>query len=371
MRSGKIRFYWRDAAALRGFSTAAALHGHTLHSKECLSFLPRYLRRVPGGARVLRQYEPASASRPGVDFSRAYWTPPLTPASALRLERKQIARLGLQALVSITDHDDIEACASLRVTADPALVPVSVEWTVPYGESILHLGMHNLPSGGRAAMAAMEAYTAAPAESALPELLRELSRAPETLVALNHPFWLEEGVTEAGHRRALGRFLRECVDWVHAFELNGTRKWKENADTIALAGAHERPVISGGDRHGCEPAACLNLTNARSFAEFAEEIRHGHSDILFMPQYREPMALRTLEGVRDVLRPYPEYPGRERWIDRVFYIGADGVARPVSAIWRGTPWALDAVANAVRLLGGAGLRPAMRLLLAEKSEALP
>jgi hypothetical protein len=40
--------------------------------------------------------------------------------------------------------------------------------------------------------------------------------------------------------------------------------------------------------------ACLNFTNAKSFGEFASEIRAGHSTVLFMPQYREPMALRIL-----------------------------------------------------------------------------
>jgi hypothetical protein len=358
MKAGKVGFVWRDPAALRGFNAAASLHGHTMHSKECLSFLPRYLHRVPGVSRVVR----------AVDFSRAYWTPPLTPATALDVERKQIASLGLRPLVSLTDHDDIEACTALRVTADRAAVPASVEWTVPYGASILHLGIHNLPSGAaRCSMSAMQAYTAAPKESELPDLLHALSRAPETLIVLNHPFWLEEGVTEAGHRCALERFLRECLEWVHAFELNGTRKWMENADVIALAEAHARPVVSGGDRHACEPNACINPTNARSFSEFVAEIRQGSSSVLFMPQYREPMELRTLEAVRDILRPYPDYPGRERWIDRVFYIGDDGMARPLSVIWRDTPWApLGAVAGIVQFLAGASLRPAMRLLLAER-----
>jgi hypothetical protein len=220
-------------------------------------------------------------------------------------------------------------------------------------------------------MAAMQAYTSAPNESELPDLLRELSRMPETLIVLNHPFWLEEGVSEAGHRWSLERFLRECLAWIHAFELNGTRKWRENADAIALAETHGRPVISGGDRHACEPAACINLTNARSFSEFAAEVRQGNSSILFMPQYREPMALRMLEAIRDILRPYPEYPGRERWVDRVFYTGDDDVARPLSVIWRDTPWALGATAGIVQALAGASLRPAIRLLLAQRGEVLP
>lgn len=107
MKSSNVSFLWRNAECARPFRTGVCLHGHTMHSEECLSFLPRYLHRVPGVSQVVSRYE--RGSRPTVDFSRAYWTPPLNPVSALRLEREQITKLGLQALVSLTDHDTIEA----------------------------------------------------------------------------------------------------------------------------------------------------------------------------------------------------------------------------------------------------------------------
>jgi hypothetical protein len=154
--------------------------------------------------------------------------------------------------------------------------------------------------------------------------------------------------------------------------LNGTRPWSENRAAIALAEAHGLPVISGGDRHACEPAACLNLTNARSFSEFAAEIRQGSSVLLFMPQYREPLGLRFLEAIWDILRPYPEYPGRKRWIDRIFYRGDDEVARPLSILWRDqAPWMLNGAAAAVHLLATTKLRLALRLLLADRGEVFP
>jgi hypothetical protein len=56
-------------------------------------------------------------------------------------------------------------------------------------------------------------------------------------------------------------------------------------------------------------------------------------------------------------------------LDRVFYTGEDGVARPLSVI--GTPWALGAAAGLVQSLAGAGFRPAIRLLLAQRGEVLP
>ena len=346
------------------------MHGHTMHSQECLSFLPRHLHHVPGISQVVSYYQAAPRS---VDFERAWWTPPLTPASAMSLEREQIARFGLRPMVSLTDHDDIEAGLTLGVTADPADTPVSVEWTVPYQRSIFHLGVHNMPRhAAHEWMAAMSQYTAAPREALLPAVLNEFARIPDVLIVLNHPFWLEEGVTQEDHNLALASILRECLSWFDAFELNGTRCWKENADTIELARIHDRPVVSGGDRHACEPSACVNLTNAQSFAEFVSEIHAGRSTILFLPHYREPMAQRILEASRDILRTYPEYPGRERWADRIFYRGDDGIARTVAEIWRGRePRWLHAAAAAVQFFGGNSLRPALRLFLAERGELHP
>jgi hypothetical protein len=308
-----------------------------------------------------------------VDFARAWWTPPLTPASALRLEREQIAGLGLRPMVSLTDHDDIEAGLALGVTADPRDTPVSVEWTVPYRRTFFHLGVHNIPRhAAREWIATMAEFTATPREDMLPAILDEFARIPDVLVVLNHPFWLEEGVVENDHRLALDRLLGECIGWLDAFELDGTRRWPENAATVELARAHSRPLISGGDRHACEPSACINLTNARTFAEFVSEIHAGRSSILFMPHYREPMAQRVLEASRDILRAYPEYPGRERWTDRIFYRGKDGVARKLAQIWQGRePRLLAGAANAVQFLAGTHLRPALRVFLSERGEQHP
>src|ERR1035438_5521686 len=158
MKNGSVQFLWRNPPMAGRRRTGVCLHGHTLHSEECLSFLPRYLHMAPGISQAIRGYE-----RKGTDFARAWWTPPLTPASALCLEREQIDGLGLQAMVSLTDHDNLEAGLALQVTADRRRVPVSVKWTVPYQHSIFHLGIHNLPpQNGRAWMAAMAAYTASP-----------------------------------------------------------------------------------------------------------------------------------------------------------------------------------------------------------------
>ena len=364
MKPSNVHLLWRDSSPLQHFRAGVSLHGHTMYSEECLSFLPRCLAGIPVATHFLR-------SRRGraIDFSRGYWTPPLGPAAAFRLEQRQIAKLGLRAMVSITDHDDVQAGVALQLTAAESEAPVSVEWTVPFDSSIMHIGIHNLPPvSARAWLAAMQAFTAAPSDAGLRELLHCLSAIPGTLIVLNHPFWLEEGVAESDHRCALARFVREYLAWIHAFELNGTRPRSENAAAVSLALEHGRPLISGGDRHACEPSACINLTNACSFSEFAAEVREGRSQVLFLPQYREPLPLRLMEMCRDVLRPYPGSAGRERWINRVFYRGDDGVARSLAEIWRGeTPWPLRIVTGALQTLTVA--KPQLAALLQEREGA--
>ncbi len=365
----RVEFLWQNADSVREFHTAVCLHGHTLHSEECLSFLPRYLEHIPGFSQYVGGYQ----KRGSLDFARAYWTPPLTPASALHLEQRQITGLGLRPMVSLTDHDSIEAPVALQLTESGEEIPVSVEWTVPYLRAILHIGIHNLPpADARRWMSTLAAYTATPNEAELPKILGELSRLPEVLIVLNHPFWLEEGVEERDRQVAVECLLRECAFCFHAFELNGTRKWEENAATIELARNYGKPVISGGDRHACEPAACLNLTNASSFAEFVAEIRAGYSRVIFMHHYREPMALRILETAWEILRPYPEYRGRERWTDRVFYRNAEGVAQSLSTVWNArVPWVIRPLTAFVQLCTMRSMRPAVRLLLSNRAELVP
>jgi hypothetical protein len=104
-----VAFLESNAGWVRQFSTGVCLHGHTMHSEECLLFLPRYLHRVPGVSQIVSYYQ--HGPRP-VDFSRAYWTPPLTPSAALQVEREQIVHLDLRPFVSLTDHDSIEAGAT-------------------------------------------------------------------------------------------------------------------------------------------------------------------------------------------------------------------------------------------------------------------
>jgi hypothetical protein len=143
--------------------------------------------------------------------------------------------------------------------------------------------------------------------------------------------------------------------------------------TVLFAPSHTRlatPVVSGGDRHGCEPNANVNLTNAASFSEFVEEIRFdGVSDILFMPQYRESRRLRYIETIWDILRDYPEQPNRVRWSDRVFYRQHNCGYAPVSSFWKkGDPDVLRCFKGLIELFRRPSVRSVLRLALSERQE---
>ncbi|HTS75296.1 MAG TPA: hypothetical protein VMG40_03780 [Bryobacteraceae bacterium] len=371
-----LYLHWRDRNVARRFRRAVSLHSHTLYSRESLAFIPRYTSKVPLLGEAIRRHQRRYRERTGreLDFSRAFLRPPLAPREALELERAQIENvLDLDPLVSLSDHDDIQAGALLAVLNRDA--PISVEWTVPFGPSFFHIGIHNLPAArAQATMRELQEVTAAPTRERISQTLAAVHEFPGALVVWNHPAWDEARIGSIEHAQLLGQFLERFGEWIHALELNGLRPWRENRLVIRVAGRSGHPLISGGDRHGTEPNANLNLTNAQNFAEFAEEIRRDrHSDVLFMPQYREPLRLRMIETMHAILRDYPEFPaGRRYWRDRVFYTSEDGSVQPLSAAWRGEgPWIVQAFVAFIRASRIPQLRGALRLALADAPEIAP
>jgi len=324
------------------------------------------------------------------DYARSYWTPPLTPRLAFDLERLQIEnQLQMPAMVSITDHDDIRAPMLLRSLSSARQIPVSLEWSVPFGPAetptAFHLGIHNLPSAtGAEWMQRMEAFTAMPVAERparlLTDMLAELDQIPSVLIVFNHPLWDLYRIGKEKHRFLVNEFLAVNGQFCHAIELNGLRHWDENREVATLAAKWNQILISGGDRHGIEPNANLNLTRATSFTGFVHEVRkERRSHVLFMPQYAEPWKHRILNSMLAAIRNYPEFPeGSQRWDERVYHPDAQGVSRPLAELWNDgrAPGYLSALMSAVRLLGAkpvsTGLRfawndaSAMRTALAER-----
>jgi len=374
MQIRSVHCLWRDPKVRDGYSTAVSLHSHTMHSREGLVFVPRVLGRVPLAHAALQKIDARHRREKGkpIPFERAFWRPPLNPLAAHDLEARQIQALGLHPLVSITDHDNLDACAELRAIA--IAVPYSLEWTIPYHDTVFHIGMHNLPpERARELEAAMAAVTAAPGSARIAELLAAMHALPGVLIVLNHPFSCEELVTRAEHVRLLRQFLDEFGAWMHALELNGLQPHANNADTVRLAAAQEKPVISGGDRHCCEPNANLNLTNARSFAEFVHEIRvERRSSVLFLPQYRDAISVRYVEFIWHAVRNYPESPGRARWVDRVFYQSDSGETVTVGSLWpNGGPAVIRGFISVVGLLASPGIRAMHCLAMGRVGELGP
>jgi hypothetical protein len=190
-----------------------------------------------------------------------------------------------------------------------------------------------------------------------------LTEDPAVLIVLNHPYWDEKGIGKEAHLNELKALLQVARPWIHALEANGLRPWAENREVSEMCRAIGFPLISGGDRHGREPNAVLNLTNAGDFAEFVGEVRgDGWSDIYFAPHAAESRALRIYRTLSDILRDDPAHGlGWLRWSDRVFYQLASGEVKALSGAWEnGPPQIISIFVNLVKLLDHDRLAPTLR-----------
>jgi hypothetical protein len=359
--TSRISTNWREPLAATPYATGVSLHSHTSISEETLHFIHVLGLALPGVKALTRRYERICREKYGIqlDFNRANWRPPLQPKMAYEVEAGQIQKLGLYPLVSITDHDTIEAALLLRTVPSSRHIPMSVEWSAPFGQTVFHLGIHNLPSAdGAEWMRRFEAYTAAPNDAQLLAMLRELHEQRQVLMVLNHPLWDLHSVG-AMHLTELRRFIRGAGRAIHALELNGLRHAKENKETAMLARETGHLLISGGDRHGLEPNANINLTQAKNFTEFVEEIRVERvSHVHFMDQYQDRWEQRILRSTLNAVTDFPQFtPGWQRWDDRVFHPDAQGVMRPLSELWHDgrPPVALMTAIRIVRLTRTPGL----------------
>jgi len=372
-----VSYLWREPHAVDGFAAAVSLHSHTNQSKETLDFIAELSTDWRVLQPVMRWCERRCQRTTGIrpDYARSYWTPPLTPRLAFDLECQQIEeKLQRTAMVSLTDHDDISAPMLLRSLTSARQIPVSLEWTVPYGaltaQTAFHLGIHNLPSASGAEwMQRMAEFTAIPLTERPPkllaEMLAELDQLPGVLIVFNHPLWDLYRIGDQKHRFLVNDFLAVYGQFCHAVELNGLRHWDENREVASLARQWNQLLISGGDRHGIEPNANVNLTRAASFTEFVYEVRRERqSHVLFMPQYAQPWKQRILNSTLAAIRNYPDFPvGSRRWDERVFHPDTDGNMTALSELWSGgrAPVYLAALLSIVRMMGAAPVSSGLRL----------
>jgi len=376
MAYSTVSYLWRDRDAAKGFRTGVSLHSHTNQSKETLDFLANLGNQYPAIRPLLTRLERRSEEAEGVrvNYAAGYWTPPMTPRLAFDLESRQIEMLDMASMVSITDHDNINAPLLLRTIPSARGIPVSVEWSVPYGDvQDFHLGVHNLPSSRAAEwMRTLSDFTERPVESRLAEILIGLNDEPNVLVVFNHPMWDLFLIGQERHSFLVNEFLLKHGAFIHALELNGLRNWEENRATHRLAQQWNMLLISGGDRHGVEPNANINLTNATSFTEFVHEIRREHkSNMLFMNQYAEPWKHRLLRSTLDAIRDYPDFPqGSRTWDERAYHPDSNGVVRPLKEIWPNgrMPLAIFWVIRMVQMLGSGPVSTGLRMAWSDASQ---
>jgi hypothetical protein len=211
---------------------------------------------------------------------------------------------------------------------------------------------------------AAAAVTSAESDAKLLAMLRELHKSPQVLIVFNHPLWDLHKMGPA-HLAEVRRFVKEAGGCVHAIELNGLRHVKENRETEQLAIETGHLVISGGDRHGLEPNANVNLTSAASFTEFVEEIRVDRvSHVHFMDQYQGRWEQRILRSTLNAVTDFPEFmPGWQRWDERAFHPDKEGVMRSFAELWPEgkAPWLLMNAIRVVRLGAVKGLSAPLSL----------
>jgi len=368
MPNSTISYLWRDPGAAREYKTGVSLHSHTNQSQETLDFVANWSAQYALARPLIKRMERRSEERHGlkVDWTRSFWTPPLTPKLAFELESKQIEKLDVGALVSISDHDNVQAPLLLRSVPSARHIPISVEWTAPYGgQQAFHLGVHNLPSDRATQwMETLNGFTKNPSDGRLTEILVALNEEPNVLVIFNHPLWDLYLIGQEKHNFLVNEFLQKNGAYFHALELNGLRNWDENRAVRRLAEKWNMLLISGGDRHGVEPNANVNLTNATNFTEFVHEIRkERRSNVLFMPQYAEPWKHRILQSTMDAIRHYPEFPqGSRTWDERAYHPDKNGQIRPLSEIWPGgrAPRAMQMIIAAALMLGSGPFSTSLR-----------
>ena len=320
------------------YATGVSLHGHTWESHENLGFLPSAIKKTYVLPHLMRILEERYRQKwnDDIDYNRGYWTSPISPDTAYFIESQQIRNEGMEPIVSITDHDEIAACNGHGV--------VSLEWTAPYEAAIFHIGIHNLAADKakdllerlRGITATAENDPKAAGDHAVRNILDEVVADPGTLIVLNHPFVDQGRIGHTMHEATVRKFLERHRSVIHALEINALQPHAVNDRVATLGKAIDLPLVAGGDRHAFEPNGAINLTNATTFDEFAQEIRNEkRSSILLMTHYRERLAWRYTRNIEAIMDDYPVLGPRAYWHDRVFYRCPDGIVRSLTEMTAG------------------------------------
>ena len=197
----------------KGFRTGVSLHSHTNQSRRRWIFWPTSATSIPVMRPLLSRLERRSERMHGVriNYAASYWTPPMTPKLAFDLESRQIEKLDLAPMVSITDHDNIKAPMLLRTVPSARQIPVSVEWSAPYGGAVFSSGRAQPAQRARDGVDGDACATTLPipSDARLTEILQALHDEPNVLVVFNHPMWDLYLIGQGEARVLVNEFLQK------------------------------------------------------------------------------------------------------------------------------------------------------------------
>ena len=178
-------------------------------------------------------------------------------------------------------------------------------------------------------------FTANPSDAQLTEILAALHKEPNVLVVFNHPMWDLYLIGKEKHQFLVNEFLQKNGAYLHALELNGLRNWDENRAVRRLAEQWNMLLISGGDRHGVEPNANINLTNAATSPSLCTKSAAKSKAMCSLCRSTPSHgSTASCSPTFDAIRNYPEFPqGSRTWDERVYHPDAQGVVRPLSELW--------------------------------------
>jgi predicted metal-dependent phosphoesterase TrpH len=202
------------------------------------------------------------------------------------MEAAAVAPYGFDGVhLAITDHDEylgsLELCQ--RRGDLNGRVAVGEELTVRLDGHVFHLGISGLDASSAAETHARLQETARGGR--LDELFETL-RDSGCLVVFNHPLipW------GPGGENVPAVELLTRYGWaIHALEYNGMRRREENDRVLELARAWRKPVVGGGDSHLLRPGAALCVSSAKTYRDFADEVREGRSVVLVKDEYFAPL----------------------------------------------------------------------------------
>ena len=273
----------------REFTCAISPHNHSEYSVENLASLNEVVKlRFMRPFRHILQSAFGLADVPGLNYANVSYRPPQTVEDVFQAECSSVAAFGFHgAHVGITDHDEIAGSVELRRN-HPEVAhrnPLGEEISFRFQNYLFHLGITGLPESCVA-----ETHASLQAASRADQLddLFEILRASGCLVVFNHP--LVPWGKDRGRKIPAEELLRRFGWAIDALEYNGMRSREENDRVLQLARQVNKPVIGGGDSHLLLASSVLSVSRARSYADFAAEVREGLAVPLITPMYLAPMS---------------------------------------------------------------------------------